>query len=214
MHFTQKRRSRLGCLGPQPGDCREEATISTLYAQPPPPRLPRRGSLGGLGEGLKPDETEIPSGRADCGSHPRRPRVSRLCPRETLVPAANVLLPRQLPQPPLDSPAPSTELSPPRDRTWCRAAPRRAGGPSRQARRGIASVWGPLRRLRSCLARPRTASAQPIPRYSRAQEPRSIPLRLGPASSRSRHSTAELSSRSLTRSHSSPHSPRVARLGV
>lgn len=208
MHFTQKRRSRLGCLGPQPGDGREEATISTpcpAAAAASSARFARRSRRGA-------------KARRD-----RNPvRESRL--RVTAEAAQG------------QSPLPTGDTCPSGHRSATQAAPAaisrftrafhgseptarphlvQSGSPaSGRARRGIASVWGPPRRLRSCLARPRTASAQPIPRYSRAQEPRSIPLWLGPASSRSRHSTVELSSRSLARSHSSPHSPRVARLGV
>lgn len=211
MHFTQKRRSRLGCLGPQPGDGREEATISTPYVQPPPPRLPRRGSRGGLGEGLKPGETEIPLGRADCGSQAAQGQP--LLPTGDTCPSGH---------------RSATQAAPAATSRFTRAF----HGAEPTARPHLVQSGSPA----SGRAEPAGSAGDCFclgPAEEAAFVPRASPHRVRPANPAllarpgasldptqagpgffplpALHSRALVS---LARSHSSPHSPRVARLGV
>lgn len=122
LHFTPKHGSWLGCLGPEAGDGGKSEPLAP-HSTCPAADAAEASSLAWSGRrarGLKRRETEILLGRADCGSQPRRPGVTRPRPRgggKTLVPGATVLPPAQLPEPPPGSPAPSKEPSPARRRS-------------------------------------------------------------------------------------------------
>lgn len=121
--FHPKARVVAGMLRARSRGRRRESEPLAPHSTCPAADAAEASSLAWSGRrapGLKRRETEILLGRADCGSQPRRPGVTRPRPRgggKTLVPGATVLPPAQLPEPPPGSPAPSKEPSPARRRS-------------------------------------------------------------------------------------------------